>query len=118
MTVNNRDVTSLWDMVQAIRYILEFTAEHTLEEYLVSVFMQSAVERQFEILGEAARRMSQEFREAHPEIDWRGTIGLRNIIAHRYEQVEQEELWSITKTALPGLLEQLGVLLPPLPDSD
>ncbi len=78
--------------------------------------MQSAVERQFEILGEAARRISQEFQQAHPEIDWRAVIGLRNIIAHRYEQVEQETLWSIIQTVLPDLLMQLEALLPPLPE--
>ncbi|BAU12059.1 hypothetical protein LEP3755_25870 [Leptolyngbya sp. NIES-3755] len=118
MLMNNRDATSLWDMVQAIRRIQEFIGTLTLDEYLNSLLVQSAVERQFEILGEAARRVSQEFQGAHPEIDWRGAIGLRNIIAHRYEQVEQETIWSIIKTVLPDLLKQLEALLPPLPEDD
>jgi uncharacterized protein with HEPN domain len=51
-----------------------------------------AVERGLEILGEAARRVSEAFQQAHPEIDWRNTIGLRNVIAHRYEQVQQDRI--------------------------
>lgn len=116
MRANNRDATALWDMVQSIRNLQMFVRDLTLESYLESIVMQSAVERQFEILGEAARRISQEFQQTHTQIDWRGAIGLRNIIAHRYEQVEQETLWNIIHTVLPDLLNQLEVLLPPLPD--
>jgi len=54
MPANDRDSASLWDMAQAIRRIQEFTADASCETYLVSVFMQSAVERQLGILGEAA----------------------------------------------------------------
>ncbi|MBW4489936.1 MAG: DUF86 domain-containing protein [Trichocoleus desertorum ATA4-8-CV12] len=118
MQANNRDATSLWDMAQAIRRIQEFTQGASLEDYLASVFMQSAVERQFEILGEAARRISLEFQQAHTQIDWRNAIGLRNIIAHRYEQVRQEVLWQILTTELPGLLLQVEALLPPLPEEE
>jgi uncharacterized protein with HEPN domain len=76
MQNNERDVASLWDMAQAIRRIQEFTADLSYDEYLQSVFAQSAVERQFEILGEAARRVSDKFQQSHLEIDWRNIIGL------------------------------------------
>ncbi|MBW4525777.1 MAG: DUF86 domain-containing protein [Phormidium tanganyikae FI6-MK23] len=61
MQANERDSASLWDMAQAIRRIQEFSADLTLQDYLESVFLQSAIERQFEILGEAARRISPDF---------------------------------------------------------
>jgi uncharacterized protein with HEPN domain len=118
MQSNERDVASLWDMVQAIRQIQTYTNEQTLDRYLASTLLQDAVERRFEILGEAARRVSIQFQREHSEVDWRNVIGLRNIIVHRYDQVKQETLWSITKTVLPGLLKQLEKLLPPLPDAD
>lgn len=54
MQANDRDSASLWDMAQSIRRIQEFTADASGETYLESVFMQSAVERQLGILGEAA----------------------------------------------------------------
>ena len=53
MQGNNRDAASLWDMAQAIRHIQEFTASLTYEDYLESLLIQRAVERELEILGEA-----------------------------------------------------------------
>lgn len=116
MQANDRDSASLWDMAQAIRRIQEFTADASGETYLESVFMQSAVERQLGILGEAARRISSEFQQFHPEIDWRNAINLRNILVHRYDQVRSEVIWNIVTNVLPNLLLQVEALLPPLPD--
>ncbi len=116
MPNNDRDIPSVWDMVQAIRLLQEFTTGLTYNEYLQSVLIQSAVERQIEILGEAARRISLEFQQSHPEINWRSLIGLRNIIAHRYDEVRPEILWGVIASDIPSLLEQLEVLLPPLSD--
>jgi uncharacterized protein with HEPN domain len=99
--------------VQAIEKIQAFTAGIQEAEYLANELLQSAVERKLEILGEAANRISREFQVQHSEIDWRNTIGLRNVISHQYDQVEQERLWSIIQTALPSLLNSLLPLLPP-----
>lgn len=116
MHLNNRDVASIWDMVQAIQYIQFFTIDLTFNEYFNDVRTVSAVERQFEILGEAARRISDEFRQGHPAIDWQRIVGLRNIVAHRYDEVRQDILWAIIHSELSPLLTQLEALLPPLPD--
>jgi uncharacterized protein with HEPN domain len=113
MPARDRDYASVWDMVQAIRLIQEFIANSSYDDYLNSRRDQMAVERGLEILGEAARRVSEEFQKLHPEIDWRNTIGLRNVIAHRYEQVQQERIWAIATTELKTLLAQLEALLPP-----
>ncbi|MEQ8541542.1 MAG: DUF86 domain-containing protein [Coleofasciculus sp. D1-CHI-01] len=77
--------------------------------------LQSAVERQLEILGEAARRMSDNFRQAHPEIPWSDIIGQRNVIAHQYEEIRQERIWSVVTSDIPTLITQLEPLIPPLP---
>lgn len=112
MQSSDRDAASLWDMVQAIKLIQEFVTPLSYEEYLDSRRDQMAVERGLEILGEAARRVSEQFQQAHPEIDWRNTIGLRNVIAHRYEQVQQDRIWAIVTVELNRLLMQLEPLLP------
>jgi uncharacterized protein with HEPN domain len=111
MPVNDRDKASLWDMLQVIERIQGFTKPLIYEDYLDSPRDQMAVERGLEILGEAARRISLDFQQAHPEIDWRNLIGLRNVIAHRYEQVQQDRLWAIVTLELPSLLVQLQALL-------
>ncbi len=116
MQTGDRDSASLWDMAQAIRRIQEFTADASCDTYLENVFMQSAVERQLGILGEASRRVSMEFQQFHPEIDWRNAINLRNILVHRYDQVSSEVIWNIVTSVLPSLLVQVEALLPPLPD--
>ncbi len=115
MQADNRNQAALWDMIEAIKQIMEFTASLSCAEYRVNRMVQRAVEREFEILGEAARRISEEFRQANADIDWRNMINLRNIIAHRYDRVEPDTLWNIIVTVLPGLLSQLELLLPPLP---
>lgn len=115
MPANNRDAGSLWDMVSAIHRIQEFTANLTYEAYLDSALIQSAVERQFEILGEAARRLSDEFRQAYPEIDWRRIIGLRNILIHRYDEIRQQTVWTTVISELEPLLAQLEILRSSLP---
>ena len=115
MQADNRNQAALWDMIEAIKQIMEFTASLSCAEYRVNRMVQRAVEREFEILGEAARRISEEFRQANGDIDWRNIINLRNIIAHRYDRVEPDTLWNIIVTVLPGLLSQLELLLPPLP---
>jgi uncharacterized protein with HEPN domain len=113
MEVSDRDIASLWDMVKSIEHVQEFTAMLTEAAYLESLLVQRAVERELEILGEAARRVSNEFQTAHPEVDWRNTIGLRNVIAHRYEQVDQEIIWRIVISVLPDLRMQIETLLEP-----
>jgi uncharacterized protein with HEPN domain len=52
--------------------------------------------------------VSKEFQQAHPQIDWKQTIGLRNVIANRYEQVEHEILWNIVHQVLPDILQHLS----------
>ena len=114
MPVNVRDATSLWDMVEAIKKIQEFTVGITEDDYSENELLQSAVERKLEILGEAARRISIEFQAEHPEIDWRNMIGLRNVIAHQYDQIRQDMIWRIVQNVLPNLLNLLEPLLPPI----
>ncbi|MGJ3251915.1 MAG: HepT-like ribonuclease domain-containing protein [Elainellaceae cyanobacterium] len=117
MVSNKRDAASLWDMVQAIRDLQAFTAGLSYENYISNLMVQRAVERQLEILGEAARRVSQDFCQSHPEIDWTGIIGLRNVLAHRYDQIRCDRIWAILDEELPLLLTRLEQLLPPLPDN-
>lgn len=98
-------------MVNAIRRIQEFTESLTCESYLESILIQSAVERQLEILGEAAHRLSDEMRQRHPEIEWRKIIGLRNIIIHRHDEIRQQTIWETVVSELDPLLLQLERLL-------
>ena len=75
---------------------------------------------QFNILrmGEAANRIPQDIRDAHPEIDWQGIRGARNLIAHEYDRVDEDAIWNIVRIHIPALLPQLRRLLEASGDGD
>lgn len=113
-----RNNTALWDMVEAMRRILRFITGVSYEDYIENDLLRSAVERQLEVLGEAANRVTPAFQAEHPEIDWRNIIGLRNVIIHRYDQLENERIWHSVTLVVPGLLQIVESLVPPFGDSN
>jgi uncharacterized protein with HEPN domain len=107
----SRDRQALEDMVGAARKILGY-AEGATRESLPSVpMLLDAVLYEIIVMGEAARRLSAETRAAHPDLPWREIIGMRSIIAHDYDQVDDEELWQVIARDLPNLLPRLEALL-------
>ena len=110
-----RDAAYLWDMLDAARRIQRYTVGLTLDEYLKSDMVQSAVERCFEVLGEAARRVSDPFKQAHPEIPWQKIVAQRNVFAHEYDEIIPALVWKTVRTHVPGLIAQLEPLIPPAP---
>jgi len=122
MQPEERDPAYLWDMIEAARAAVDYTENLTLDKFLASdrerAITRLAVERQLEILGEAARRVSSQFREAHPELPWREMVGLRNVISHEYDKVNYESIFRIVRDRLPALIAMLEPLVPPLPPEE
>lgn len=75
MRPEDRDAAHLWDMLQAAREVSEMVSGRDLDGVLDDRILLRAIERSLEIVGEAARRVSPSFMEAHPEIPWRNIIG-------------------------------------------
>jgi uncharacterized protein with HEPN domain len=113
MPRDRQDVALLWDMLQAARQIEAFTAGIALPEYSGNELLQAAVERKLEIIGEAARAVSEDFRIAHPAIPWRGIISQRHFIAHEYGEIRHEKLWAVATIRIPELIALLTPLVPP-----
>ena len=115
MLPDDRDAAYLWDMLDAARAVEEFTSSVKFGHYLQDRKLQMAVERAVEIIGEAARRVSEGHRGAHPEIPWKKIIGQRNVLAHEYGEIRNERMWVLATAEIPGLIRKLAPLVPPLP---
>ena len=63
------------------------------------------------VLGEAARRLSQNLRERHADVPWRDIIGMRSIVTHGYDQIDDDELWQVIDHDLPELISRLENIL-------
>ena len=65
--------------------------------------VQSAVYRQLAIIGEAARRVSEPFQSAHPEIMWKSWIDFRNVLVHAYDGIDDVRVWAVIVNEIEGL---------------
>lgn len=106
------------DMLNAGGAILRFLHGRTQEAFLADDLLQSAVLYQFTVLGEACRRVSPEFRDAHPAVDWAGMAGFRNKIVHDYDRIDLDVVWDITQGDLPRALAALEPIVPKEPDGE
>jgi uncharacterized protein with HEPN domain len=107
-----RDEATLLDLVKATRLVQEFTAGIDYAAFQNDVKTQSAVLHQLLILGEAVKRLSDEFCSRHPEIPWRLIASLRDKLIHHYDTVDFDEVWRVVERDIPRLAEQIEPLLP------
>lgn len=81
------------------------------DEFSRDTKTQDAVIRNFEIIGEAAKRISAPTRDRAPGIPWRRIAGLRDILIHRYARVDLTEVWQIVVGELPAFRQEVTALL-------
>ena len=110
-----REAGYMWDILDSARTIQGFVSSIRFEEFLHDRKLQLAIERSIEIMGEASRRISDEFKKEHPEIPWSRMISQRNVIVHEYDDVKQERMWLVATVHIPALIPLLEALLPPSP---
>ncbi|HJY79677.1 MAG TPA: DUF86 domain-containing protein [Candidatus Binatia bacterium] len=108
----SRDSATLLDMLKAARLAVEFREGMEKRAFLNDPKTQSAILHQLLILGEAAKRLSQEFRTQHQKIPWKQIAGMRDKLIHEYDKVDLEEVWKTAKSDMPRLIKQLEPLAP------
>ena len=111
MKPEERDAAYLWDMLQAARDARELLEGRSLAKYLADRVRRLALERALELVGEAARRVSEDGQRAHPEVEWRGIVGLRNVLAHEYGAIDHERLYRTGVDSIPRLISALESIL-------
>lgn len=84
------------------------------EAFFAERLIQDAVIRNFEVIGEAVKRVPEEYRQANPKIPWRSLAAFRDVLIHQYEGVSIDQVWRVVETELPGLKAAIAAILPPL----
>lgn len=108
-----RDFAWVLDMLQASRKVLDYARGLNESEFVANSLKQDAILRQLTIVGEAAKRVSVEFRTSHPEVPWKKVAGFRDVVVHNYFRVDLKEVWRIVQEDLPALVAVLEPLVPP-----
>ena len=93
----------LRDIVESIDNIASFVMDMDLEAYRNDLKTKSAVERQLQIIAEAAIRLGEEAETICPGPDWRGVRGMGNFLRHEYHKVDDKIVWDTVKDELPKL---------------
>lgn len=99
------------DVVAAGEAILRYTDGVTFEAFAANDEKRAAVERQVFVIGEAAARLPDEWKQRRPGVPWRKIVGLRNLLAHGYWEIDAEELWDIARNKVPEFVSELRSLL-------
>lgn len=97
-------------ILDAIKKI-QFYTTGGRKEFFQNTLIQDAVIRNLEIIGEAVRNLSVEFRRRHPEVPWRSITALRNVLIHEYFGVELEIVWRVVQRRVPRLRRYVEMLL-------
>ena len=99
-------------MVEAGERVQAVTAAKSFADYEADWLIRAAIERMFEVMGEALARVERSDPETVERItDYRKVIGFRNRIAHNYDDIEDEQVWEIVHEFLPRLLKDVHALL-------
>ena len=81
------------------------------KSFLENKIVQDAVLRNFEVIGEAAKNISEDFRQDHQNIPWRKMAGMRDKLIHDYMGVDLFAVWAVVEKILPELKEELNMIL-------
>jgi len=106
-----REELYLTDIIEAADAIQRFLVDVGQNTFLRNELLQSAVLQKLMIIGEAASRLSKEFRDKHPEIEWEDIIGFRNIVVHAYFAVEWSIVWVAATQEAPELKRKITDIL-------
>ena len=110
--MRNRSKGYMWDMLRSVQAMQEYTEGKSLGDFQDNPMLRDAIERRFEILGEALVRLRQSDAATAERIEHQERIvGFRNILAHQYDRIEPDQVWRTIREDLPSLKIQLESLL-------
>jgi uncharacterized protein with HEPN domain len=111
MSLEPRDY--LRHIVVEADYLIAQTAGLSFEAFVTNETLRRAFVRSLEIIGEAAKKVPDEFRAKHPAIEWRAMAGMRDRLIHSYFGVDYELVWDVVQRRIPELRNQRASVLEP-----
>ena len=108
-----RDIEYLIDILEAARLAIGYVAGQSKGDFLENTQCQDAVIRRLEVVGEAARRISEQMRATYPQLPWNAMIGMRNVMIHEYDDIDLSIVWDTVQVDLPTLVARLEEIVPP-----
>lgn len=97
----------LQHVLESIEAIEQYAKGQSIEMFLTSMRDQDAVIRRLEVIGEAVKNISEDFKNRHPEVPWSKIAGMRNVLIHEYFVVDIRAVWDTIQDDLPQLKRQL-----------
>ena len=109
--MSERDMSAfIGHVVMAMRFVADFIDGMTLDDFLADRKTRDAVIRNCEVIGEAIKHVPDDYRRQHPDVDWSGLAGLRDVLIHQYFGVDYIALWNIVAQECPVYREALAAL--------
>ena len=104
------DNVYIQDIIDSIEIIINYVDGKSENDFEESILLQDAVYRRFEIIGEASTKVSNDFKDLHPEIEWRLMKLMRNKLIHEYFGISSSSVYATIIEDLPLLLAKLKTI--------
>jgi uncharacterized protein with HEPN domain len=111
----SRDESYLLDILLMARDARDFVKDMAKGAFLADRKTQYAVVRCLEVIGEAAKRLSEDAHLRYPDIPWSAMAGMRDLLIHSYDKVDVNEVWDTVQRDIPMLISALERVIPPEP---
>jgi uncharacterized protein with HEPN domain len=98
-------------VLDEVDFLIGSAAACDRASFLENEALRRAWVRSLEVIGEAAKRLPPEFRQAHPAIDWRGMAGMRDRLIHAYFAVDYELVWEVATARVPELRQPIAAVI-------
>lgn len=105
------DLVYVGHMVDTANKAIRFVQGLTREDFNNNELLRLSLTHLLQVIGEAARRVSLEFRAAYPQVDWKAIVGMRSKVVHDYLNVDEDIVWDTVMNELPTLLNELERIL-------
>lgn len=106
-----KDRMRLQHIVEAMERLQVHAGNLTEDELRKDVMRYYGIVKNIEIIGEAARMLTDEFKSAHPEVTWRNIAGMRNFLVHEYFNVDEETVFEVLHSEIPELKKKITTYL-------